>query len=379
MLAHFAHHLMMAQATPLLPFIRNDFRLDYTKSALVISAFNLSNGIGQLPGGWLADRIGTRVLITVGICGVALAGALVGLSQTYLMMIVFLVLMGLLAGGYHPSATPLVSASVEPENRGSALGFHEIGAAASLLMTPLIAANIAAAWGWRSSYISLAIPTIIFGIILYVLLRKRLQTSVTRPGVPDRHAEEPLPKRRWYRLVVFMILVSFSGAAIASATAFVPLYMVDHLGASERAAASFISIQFFAGLWASPVGGYLSDRLGRLPVILASHAIASISIYLLNMASYGLSIGALLLFIGIAIFIRMPVAEAYILGHTTERNRSTVYGIYYFSMTETNAIFAPVMGYLIDRFGFYSSFSIISASIVAVTLICLVFLWRIKD
>ena len=61
MLAHFGHHLLTALPVPLLPMIRDDFGLDYTQSGLVITAFSLAYGIGQLPAGWLADRIGTRV------------------------------------------------------------------------------------------------------------------------------------------------------------------------------------------------------------------------------------------------------------------------------------------------------------------------------
>ena len=78
MLAHFGHHLLTALPVPLLPYIRNEFNLSYTRSALVNTSFSLSYGIGQLPAGWLADRIGTRILITIGILGVAIAGALVG-------------------------------------------------------------------------------------------------------------------------------------------------------------------------------------------------------------------------------------------------------------------------------------------------------------
>ena len=90
-LAHFGHHLLTALPIPLSPFIQDDFTLDYTQTGLVISAFTLAYGIGQLPAGWLADRIGTRIVVTIGICGVAVAGFLVGLSQTYIMMLIFLV------------------------------------------------------------------------------------------------------------------------------------------------------------------------------------------------------------------------------------------------------------------------------------------------
>ena len=41
-LAHFSHHVITALTIPLLPFIRNDFTLDYTQSGLVVSAFSLA-------------------------------------------------------------------------------------------------------------------------------------------------------------------------------------------------------------------------------------------------------------------------------------------------------------------------------------------------
>ncbi|MDP3096861.1 MAG: MFS transporter, partial [Syntrophales bacterium] len=169
-LGHFSHHILTAITVPLIPFIRSAFNLDYTQSGLVVSAFTLAYGFGQLPAGWLADRIDPRKLMIVGISGVALAGILVGLSHSYGWMIVFLVLMGILAGGYHPSAPPLISASVRPENLGRAFGFHNIGGGASYFLAPLVAVAIANAWGWRNAYVALGIPTVAFGIAFYILL-----------------------------------------------------------------------------------------------------------------------------------------------------------------------------------------------------------------
>ncbi len=379
MLAHFIHHLLTALPVPLLPFIRNDFALDYTQAGLVVSAFNLAYGIGQLPGGWLADRIGPRILITIGICGVALAGILVGLSQTYIMMLVFLALMGIVGGGYHPSAAPLVSASVEAKNRGQALGFHLIGGSGSFFLVPLIAAAIAAVWGWRGSFIVLAVPTAVFGIIFYVLLGRRTDTNKAQQMITERHDETPSPPGHSRRLAAFMTLSVFTQAVTFSIIAFIPLFMVDHFGVGEETAAVFLAIIYSAGLWASPLGGYLSDRLGKVPVLLAACFITGPLIYLLNMVPYGLGIGALLLIIGMVMYIRMPTVEAYILGQTPERHRSTILGIYYFSNMEAGGILTPVMGFLVDRFGFYSSFSFTSAALIVMTLACSVFLWGNRD
>lgn len=48
-IAHAGHHIVSALLTPLLPFIRNDFSLDYTLVGFLLSAFSLSYGFSQLP------------------------------------------------------------------------------------------------------------------------------------------------------------------------------------------------------------------------------------------------------------------------------------------------------------------------------------------
>ncbi len=378
-LAHFGHHLVPALLVPLLPMIRSEFALDYTQSGLVISAFGLSSGIAQLPAGWLADRIGPRILITIGICGVALAGLLVGLSQTYIMMIVFLVLMGVLGGGYHPAAAPLLSASVEPKNRGRALGFHLTGGSASYFLAPLIAAAIAIVWGWRGSFMALAVPTIVFGIVFYVLLGRRADTKQIEHRVTGSDNEAPPTPYRLRRLVPFIILVTFIAATIRSTISFISVFVVDHFGVGKETAAVLIALVYASGFWAAPLGGYLSDRLGRVPVILAVTLITGPIIFLLNLVPYGLGFGAVLFIIGIINSIRIPVSEAYIVDHTLKRHRSSILGIYYFGSAEGAAVLTPVMGYLIDQLGFYSSFTIASVALVAVTLVCSLFLWGSRD
>ena len=379
MLAHFSHHVLTAIPIPLLPMIRRSFALDYTQSGLAISAFTLSYGIAQLPAGWLADRVGPRLLITIGISGVALSGLLVGLSQTYIMMTVFLVLMGLAGGGYHPAASPLISMSVEPDKRGRALGFHLIGGSTSYFLAPLIAAAIASAWGWRGSFIGLAIPTIVFGVVFYVLMGQRAKMEKKRRSIADCHSETPFDPGHLRRLAAFIMLSAFTWAVISSTIAFIPLFMVDHFGVGDKTAASLLAIIYSAGFWAGPLGGYLSDRLGRVPVILAVSFISGPIMYLLNLVSYGPGFGALLLVIGTILIMRAPIAEAYIVGQTSRRQRSTILGIYFFSGHEGSGVLTPVMGYLIDRLGFYPSFTIASAALFTVTLGCSLLLWRSRD
>lgn len=379
MLAHFGHHLLAALLIPLLPFIRDDFALNYIQVGWLASAFTLSYGISQLPAGWLADRIGPRVVITIGISGVALSGLLVGFSPTYIMLVFFLVLLGVTGGGYHPASAPLISASVEPRNQGRALGLHQLGGSASFFLTPLIVGAIATALGWRGSFIAIAIPTIVFGIVFYVLLGRLGHTKKTEPRIPKSHTETSSTPDRLRQMVALLILNIAGIALIISIISFIPLFLVDHFSVSEEEAAFLLAFAYSGGLWAGPLGGYLSDRLGRVPVILTVGLIAGPIIYLLNLVPFGWGIYMVLIAIGVALNLSLPATEGYIISHTSERNRSTILGIYYVGSRGGTGVITPVLGYLIDRLGFHTSFTIVSATLVAVALGCSIFLWGNRD
>lgn len=379
-LAHLMHHLLTALVAPLLPMIRSEFALDYTQSGLVLSAFSLAYGFGQLPGGWLADRIGRRAMITVGIVGVAVCGLVVGLSNTYIMMIVFLALMGLMGGGYHPSASPAVSSTVEPENRSSALGFHVIGGSASYFLAPLAAAGIATALGWRGPFIILAIPAIIFGITFYIMMKRMTALNRAMQKIKSTEQSQAMePKGRIRRLVVFMVLSAFTQAMTFSTISFIPLFLVDHFGVSKEAGGAFLAVYYVAGLWASTMGGYLADRFGKIRMILLSCFAVGILSYFINLAPFGIAIGALLLIIGMFNYMRMPVAESYIIQSTSEKHRSTILGIYFFSSMEGSGVLTPLMGYVIDSLGFYYCYAIAAVSVVVMTVVCFFFLRGSKD
>ncbi len=378
-LAHFSHHFTAALFQPLMPFIRDDFNLDYTQVGWIMSAFTLAYGISHLPAGWLSDRLDPRLMITIGISGVALFAILVGVAPTYLTMVIFVVLLGVMGGGYHPAAVPLVAASVDKKRQGRALGLHQIGGTASFFLTPLIAVAIASALTWRGSVITMSIPAFIIGIVLFVLLGKRGYAQKAPEMPASRQAEPGETSGNLRRLIPFIILGVVLQAIIFSATSYIPLFAVDDLKASAETGAFLFALFHFAGLWAGPVGGYLSDRLGTVPVMLTVSIIAGPALYLLSLASLGWSIWLVLLIIGICMYIAMPVTEAHIITHAPERRRSTVLGIYYFASRGGAGLIIPVVGYLSDRFSFDTSFTIMGGALLGVALICSVFLRGRRD
>ncbi|MFU8796191.1 MAG: MFS transporter [Dehalococcoidia bacterium] len=366
MVAHFGHHLMMALLPPLLPFIRHDLALSYTRAGALVSAYSIAYGISQFPGGLAADRLGSRVVLAIGVAGVALAGLLVGMSPNYVFMAVMLVVMGIAGGGYHPSASPLVSASVRPEYRGRALGLHQIGGTASFFLGPLIAAAIAGALGWRGTFITVAIPTLCLGIVFYLLLGKAGYAGT--PAAKGAGVPAAQPDSTDLRQLLSFVAVGIASMVLIQSTlALVPLYAVDVLGAAEEQGAALLSVAYFGGIWGGPLGGYLSDRLGRVPVIIAVGLLSGPAIYLLNHVSLGVSLYAVLLLMGTTMHVGMPVVESYIIGHVSPAKRSTVLGLYYM-ISRGGPTITILLGFFIDSYQFSVTLAGVSIFMTAIAI-----------
>lgn len=360
---------------PLMPMIRTEFNLSYTEAGILISAFSITSGLSQLPAGWIADRLGPQLMVAIGVSGVAVAGLMIGLSPTYLALIVFLVLSALAGGSYHPASAPAISAIVPSARRGRALGLHSIGGSSSFLFTPIMAAQIAVFWGWRGSYITLSIPIIILGIVLYILIGRRTEVrgaeSQTGNNVPSTTSHI-----NWQQLVPFIVTSVATGTMIQSVSSFLSLYAVDQLGATEATAARLMAITPAMGLFVAPLAGYFSDRFGGVLVLAAVSLLAIPVIYSLGVVPNILTFAAVMAVIGVVSYTRMPTSEFYIVGHTPKHRRSTILGFYYLAGSEMAGLLTPVMGILIDRFGFYQSFTIASVTLGTVTVSCLFLLWR---
>ena len=378
-LAHATHHLLTALPQPMQPFIQDEFRLSKAQLGGVTAAFSLSSGASQLPAGWLADRIGPTWLITAGVLGVGVGGLLVGLSHSYAVLLVFLVVMGFMAGGYHPASTPLISMSVPVTQRGRALGLHLIGGNSSFFLAPLIAGGIAAAWGWRGSFIALAIPTILLGFFFFLYLNKRYGKAHVEAMKRKQMEETPPQPGYKRRLIAFLTMMVVGGGAGATVNSFLPVYIKEVLGASNEVSAMSLSIVFSSGLWAGPIGGWISDRIGATKVVIVTGILGGLVIFALKEASLGWELWIVLWVMGVIQAVRFPVTEVFIMSQSTAKNRSTIYGIYYSTMQYTGAIFAPIMGGFIDRFGYAKMFTFSAWAVTAVALVTAVFIWDAKD
>src|SRR6266571_209616 len=136
--AHFSHHVSTGLLNPLLPFIRDSFALSYAQSGLLVSAFSLSLGLSNAPIGVLADRVGSRPIIVVGL---------------------------LLTGAVRAA---LLVRAFPARVRGAAMGLHITGGHLSFFATPMVAAILVSASGtWRAPFFWFGLAPILFGVVVW--------------------------------------------------------------------------------------------------------------------------------------------------------------------------------------------------------------------
>ncbi|HEU5316741.1 MAG TPA: MFS transporter, partial [Chloroflexota bacterium] len=306
--AHFAHHVGTGGLAPLLPLIRDAFQLDYARSGLLLSAYGLSLGFGQLPISALADRMSKRLMIAIGLFGVGITGLAIAFSTSFWQLIPLLILTGVLAATYHAPAASYLAAAYSQVARGRALGTHVIGGALAFAAAPVIATGAAALTGsWRTGFLALSVFPLAGGALMLCLLWRRPE----RLAVTREQEREQVNALRALRSIGPLVGVALAEQLLtASMFAFIPLFLVDRHGASRELAGLSVGLIAGIGIVAAPLGGALSDRFGRAPVLVAVTASVGPLILLFTYAPFGWQMVAVLVAYGLSMNMRLPVLES---------------------------------------------------------------------
>jgi MFS family permease len=188
-------------------------------------------------------------------------------------------------------------------------------------------------------------------------------------------SKAPTNTRNSLELYAFMILSSITTIIISTTASFIPLFMVDHFGLSQKAAALIIAIIYFTGIFANPLAGLLSDRLGRVPVLATAGLALLPVLYFMNNVPNGWWIYLLLVLLGSIIAFTQTSSESYIVGHVPRERCSSTLGVYYFINMAGAGLLAPVLGALIDSRDFAFSFTLLGSIAAAASLLYMLWRW----
>ncbi len=119
-------------------YIKEDLRLSVPQTGALLSAFFWTYAIGQVPAGWLSDRFGARWMLTLYIVGWSLFTGLVGVANSFLLLLGFRFGCGLAQAGAYPTSASLLSQWVPFRGRGLASGIVSTGGRLGGFIAPIL-------------------------------------------------------------------------------------------------------------------------------------------------------------------------------------------------------------------------------------------------
>jgi len=382
MTAHFSHHVCTGVLVPLLPILRESFGLTYFQSGILVSSFSLSYGFGQVPLAVLADYFSRRKIVILGLMLISFTGMGVSFTSAFWQMLPFFMAMGIIGGTYHAPASSYMSQALPVSSRGRGLGLHVTGGAASFLLTPAIALGIAALAGtWRASFFILALPALVVGLTLWFTTKEITGDVEDESNSQTSTDTENSNRVSWMQIIraigIVVFLSLFMQIVFASVNTYLPLFIVDHHGISPKLAGIVISLIAGTGIVGAPLGGALSDRIGRKQVIILALTTVGPLFFAVIYAPFGIFLFLSLMMYGFMTTMRMPAMESLIADVVPVGRRTTVLGIYFFLGMETAGLTTPLVGRLIDVYGLHPVLSSLAGGLCVVAVIALLLRKRI--
>src|SRR5437868_1484589 len=139
---------------------KKDLHLTNAQVGLVFSAFAYPYLIFQIIGGWISDRFGARLTLTVSAVIWATATLFTGIVGGLASMLVARVMLGLGEGATFPTATRAMSDWTPEGKRGFAQGITHSSARLGNALTPPLVAWLIALVTWRGSFVLLGVTSL---------------------------------------------------------------------------------------------------------------------------------------------------------------------------------------------------------------------------
>lgn len=356
----------------LFPVLRAQLHLSSVQLGFLGTAFLWVYGIFSPVGGYLADRINRRSMILLSVSVWSAVTLLVGLSRNYPQLVAAQALLGISEAFYLPAALALIADYHGETTRSRAIGLHQSGLYAGVVLGGWGGGWIGQHYGWHQAFYVLGLFGIGYSLLLLFTLKnpKDFGGAASQPlNLPLIEAIRELFSRGSFRLLV--VANCFAAMAFWSVYAWMAMFLFERFRVS-LAVAGFSSTFYaqaasFAGIF---VGGWLADAWAvtnpraRILVQIIGFLLAGPGLYMAGgTSSWPVLLACLALFgFGRGFFdcnlmpVLCQVAPAEL--------RATGYGIFNSTSCIAGGIMATAAGLLKDRIGLGHALQLAAAFLI---------------
>jgi MFS family permease len=257
--AHFVSHVHVMLLPPIFLLVKDHFGTGYAEIALALTAYNVVSAVLQTPAGFLVDRIGARVMLTVGLSlsGASLCVAV--LVPGYWAFLIGFMLLGVANTVYHPADYSILSAAVDGKRIGKAFSIHTFAGYLGFGVTPAMVLAAVALWGWNGGFLVAAVLSFAAAVLLIVtgsVLPRAPRKVTAKAGEPTVGLDLLLSGPILRNLLFFFCLAMASGG--------IQTFGVVSLGAIHGTSVEVATIGLSGFLLFSAagvlLGGIIADR-----------------------------------------------------------------------------------------------------------------------
>lgn len=266
---HLLNDLIQSLIPALYPLLKTEFNLDFAQIGLITLAFQLTASLLQPTVGFYTDKRPQPFSLAIGMGSTLIGLLLLSVANSYTVVLIAAGLVGTGSAIFHPEASR-VARMASGGRYGTAQALFQVGGNAGQAIGPLLAAFIvlphgqgAIAWVSMAALVAMAFLTRV-GMWYGSNLRPTQKVSSHTAEAKD----SGLPRCRvLFLITVLMILLFSKNVYTSSLTSFFTFYLIERFDLPVQAAQIQLFIFMAAIAVGTLVGGALTDRIGRRPMI----------------------------------------------------------------------------------------------------------------
>lgn len=364
-LGHALKHLLTSGVgSVLIPEIKRSLSLSATQVGTLGTAQQFTGWFATMSAGYLGDRFTRKTGLMLGL-SLAITGSallIVGLSPSYAVLLLGMLMMGFGPSMFHPPAIGALSRRFA-DRRSFAISLHGTGGSIGEVLGPLCAAGLLAVLYWRDVLKLEFVPAIIGALLMWRLLDNSGGEAGSTASLRAYLSSFITLLRRRALLLIFVV-TGLRAVGQAISAVFLPVYLRDDLGYSSALVGAYIAMSHLAGIGSQPVMGLLADRFGHKAVILPAMVAFALILGAIPLADGKLQLAAVILALGVFVFSMQSILTSAAVELVDEHVHSTVVSLIYAS-SFIGSLAPTFAGVLADAHGLKVTFAF-SASVVAV-------------
>jgi MFS family permease len=262
---------------------------DRSVISLASSLVWIGNGVGGIPMGWLADRIGIRKTVAMGTLSMAAGMALSSVGSVWALYVGHGLLIGFLGNGAIYAPLMIYVSRWFDRRRGTAIALISSGQYISGMVWPSVMEVGMRHFGWQA--VMLGYGAVVLAILpLLMLLRPAPDPLVLPPGHAGPHAGETVLGLRPNVAMVLICVASFCCCVPMAIPSSHLVAFCGDVGISPVQGAAMLSVMLACAFISRQFWGAFADRFGGLRTVMTGSALQALAIgaFLLTQNEAGL-------------------------------------------------------------------------------------------